>query len=91
MRPNSVIRGETTQSVDYDAPEITFGSMRYVAIDMGDLGPTSSSLRTAMRTPAMEENIHRVLLHMALDLERVGQKCPKRTPNKSRVNNYRIN
>ena len=59
--------------------------MRFAAVDIGEVFPTSTALRTALRTPYMNEKSQCVLLHLALALEWMDQGCPKRAPNKTRA------
>ena len=76
---------EKIQCIDYNAWEISFGKLHFVAIDMGDMIPLTTNLRHALSTPETQEKSQCVILHLALGIEWCGQHYAKRVPSKTRV------
>ena len=82
--PNIVKWGEKIQCVDYSSQSIQIGALHFTLVDLGDTITLSTSTQKALRVPIREETNQCLALHIAAaEWKYLG--CPKRVPNRSRV------
>ena len=81
-----VIWGEKIRCIDFSSQSVQIGGLHYNAVDFGDCISLSAHLQKALGEPNKEESNQCVVLHVAGAHEWRSQNCPRRVPNKSRVN-----
>ena len=82
----TIVWGGEIERIDVSPQSLQIGSLNYNAVDFGDCIPLSNHLQKALGEPNKDETNQCVLLRLAGAFEWKSQNCPKRVPNRSRVN-----